>query len=717
MGLERFIRPVYEKEAEHGSSHSQINPESTDEITEWMTAGAIASKASRTHGFVKSLAEKHRENHPEWFADKKSRGVEYEHYSPALSQLIIQEASSRTLPPEGWKTINAVAKDLDRNSETLRKIQETYRAEHPEWFKEYIASNKRPQEHLSPELIEVIIKKSQEVAYAPDGWMNVTAVRKKLDIYFKTVVNMAKKYIDADPMLAKEYRNSTGHNGLHYSPELIKKIENEVGQNEPPPIDWSTMTKIAKDMRKDGGTIRDALDEMGEVAGGKEYWSNTGLTKYYPPETVQLLERRFSQYTEAPKNWLTREDLQNFLDVSKPTTWKLIKQFSAKTPQDVKIFYNPRGHLATYVSKDFANLVKKEMGIEPLEKAIIPYGWKSRSELAAANKATNDSIQKLVESFLQTHAIDEHVKRIETNRDGPKPRYYSPELADYIAHELSNLNQPPTSGWLATTDVLKELKTTLKTLKAESQEYRATRPEWFRLYSIHGTTREYFSPELITILRGRLHEKRATAPSNWNTADHLQSSSNADSELIRDFANQYRDSHSEWFRQYQTADGVTDEHYGPRLSALIRSRLSTIQDAPSGWITNGGLARELEVSTATTARVAQMYRQSNPLWFGVYKRPSMQTSEFYAPELAEIIRTELSNRIPAPEGWLTNGEIAKQLNSYNAGIQKIADSYRESSPEWFARYARSDNRIFLYYAPPLVEIILKQINAERDVRV
>lgn len=86
------------------------------------------------------------------------------------------------------------------------------------------------------------------------------------------------------------------------------------------------------------------------------------------------------------------------------------------------------------------------------------------------------------------------------------------------------------------------------------------------------------------------------------------------------------------------------------------------QDAPEGWLTNKGLARQLHRDKGTTKRLTSQFRDTNSEWFFIYLDSCKRPKEHYSPELVNLVSEENSKTKPAPEGWVTNRALARQLH-------------------------------------------------------
>ncbi|MBI5229992.1 MAG: hypothetical protein HY981_01695 [Candidatus Magasanikbacteria bacterium] len=148
-----FFHPTLVKIVEDIFKERKKAPEGW-EITETLT-----DILQRSDKLIKTIAEKYRAAHPEWFKMYDDKiGRSNAHFHPDLIAEIKREMSTRKKAPEGWKTIGELIKKLKRSKKSIKTIAEKYRAAHPEWFKMYDDKIGRSAEHLHPDLVKEIIE-------------------------------------------------------------------------------------------------------------------------------------------------------------------------------------------------------------------------------------------------------------------------------------------------------------------------------------------------------------------------------------------------------------------------------------------------------------------------------------------------------------------------------------------------------------------------------
>ena len=112
--------------------------------------------------------------------------------SPELVINIERETSSEKIP-EGSKN-NELKSTVDRVPDIISRIAEGYRKTHPEWFKDFRATNGHVVEYFSPELVSMIKAETLAVKEAPEGWKTINSVVISTQRSAKSLNIMAEAY-------------------------------------------------------------------------------------------------------------------------------------------------------------------------------------------------------------------------------------------------------------------------------------------------------------------------------------------------------------------------------------------------------------------------------------------------------------------------------------------------------------------------------------------
>ena len=122
----------------------------------------------------------------------------------------------------------------------------------------------------------------------------------------------------------------------------------------------------------------------------------------------------------------------------------------------------------------------------------------------------------------------------------------------------------------------------------------------------------------------------------WKTANSLKGGVFLHPHTIKKFAEKYRLSHPEWFKDFKIPIGKNVEHYSPELIEIIKSNLLK-ESHIEGWQAIDSLKVELKSHRNTIKKFAEKYRLSHPEWFKEFKI-GYNVTMHYSPELVEVIR-------------------------------------------------------------------------------
>jgi len=127
----------------------------TEPIEGWVTNYGVAQESGLDYKTVQYRADKHREEHPEWFRHFVYRGRVYEYYAPGLIS-IISRKKPETTAPVGWMTKNGISAEIGKDSLTIETRARKYEEDHPEWFSEHVDRTNQVRNYYAPKLIEQI---------------------------------------------------------------------------------------------------------------------------------------------------------------------------------------------------------------------------------------------------------------------------------------------------------------------------------------------------------------------------------------------------------------------------------------------------------------------------------------------------------------------------------------------------------------------------------
>jgi hypothetical protein len=126
--------------------------------------------------------------------------------------------------------------------------------------------------------------------------------------------------------------------------------------------------------------------------------------------------------------------------------------------------------------------------------------------------------------------------------------------------------------------------------------------------------------------------------------------------------------------------------------------LNTAGKAPAGWETINGIAKGSRVDNKTITKVIRELGLSGE----IFKNKTGRTFEHYSPEDIKKIREHPRfDTKSAPEGWLTAGEIAKELGTSGITATKVVQELGLSNKTFRSERGRP----YEYYSPDQITLI------------
>ena len=339
-----------------------------------------------------------------------------------------------------------------------------------------------------------------------------------------------------------------------------------------------------------------------------------------------------------------------------------------------------------------------------------PEGWMARTPLATKLGLGKETVNEMVDKYRQQHPEWFHKYLDDKNRIN---EYYAPELVALAEEKVATRKYAP-QGWITAGTLAKKTSASRSKIFGIADKYRNEHPEWFEGYldkSKHSY--EHYSPELVQKIQSEV-ETQVKPPSGWATSGILNKKSKPTVGLlaISRMAEEHRQQHPEWFKEFLNEMGLMCEHYSPELINIIEGKIRERKKIPAGWVNNNTLAIELGFAPVTTNRIAEQHREQHPEWFEWYFDHQGRNFEYYSPELTGIIREILITREKAPIGWVTKKFLAKELSMSPQTIHRRAEQHREQHPEWFKSYINKKGGLFEHYSPELVKTIKEELKSK-----
>ncbi|OGN17043.1 MAG: hypothetical protein A3C88_02490 [Candidatus Yanofskybacteria bacterium RIFCSPHIGHO2_02_FULL_50_12] len=132
--------------------------------------------------------------------------------------------------PIGWTSSSALAAALGIRFQVVEFVANRLRAEHPEWFQNYLVGVKRYREFYSPELTARLIREVQAKEPAPSGWKTDHQMSRELGRMLRSIQKAAALLGANHPEWFRMYLDRVEVSTEHYSPELVQEMRNYFGK-------------------------------------------------------------------------------------------------------------------------------------------------------------------------------------------------------------------------------------------------------------------------------------------------------------------------------------------------------------------------------------------------------------------------------------------------------------------------------------------------------
>lgn len=303
----------------------------------------------------------------------------------------------------------------------------------------------------------------------------------------------------------------------------------------------------------------------------------------------------------------------------------------------------------------------------------------------------------------------------EVNISGLKVFTDAEEVLRVVADMLSRKYQLAPEGWMHVAQLASvtdfNYRTVLKMIDAHG--YRTRNPEWFGKYMGQSfQLSEFYSPDLVRDFISRTEALRP--PEGWKSTSTLAALIGFNRSSLRSVIQQYKDEYPTWVRKYHKGYGPNADFIAPELVKIIAQKYQSRRfnlPAPEEWMHTSSVVSLTHRTFGAVKRRVDFHRVSHPESVALYLDRSSQLTEFYSPELVDLLVIELKVPIRPPNGWLSKNALAKELKKAPAFIGKLANNYRRSRLKSFRQYIANNGQMVEWYSPALLKKIRKDVES------
>lgn len=287
-----------------------------DEAPEgWLTLPQLAKMLGMTNSATRKRVDKYKKSHeeiiPEGFQEFRAPTGHIRLYmNPLVIEQIARDFDPRipsgqvvesfnrdsSQAPEGWSTVSKLRKKWKAG---VSKMLDEYKS-NPSYFG--LFRNRitgKFQEHVSPELVQIIEKKLMEVPTdPPEGWITIEPLSRNMNSNYRTIKKIADEYRPQADGRNDEYADDFGlyrtNRGIfeYVSPKLVRLIRERYDsvRNESVPEGWKARTRIGKDLGIAQNRVLKFIQELATKEDVRVFCTVGNKREYFSPRLVSLIE-------------------------------------------------------------------------------------------------------------------------------------------------------------------------------------------------------------------------------------------------------------------------------------------------------------------------------------------------------------------------------------------------------------------------------------------
>lgn len=192
----------------------------------WLGIQGLAESLGISDRCVLVLMKKYIDVYPELIIVKHQGSIARSYFNPEIlkKEDFVEEAKLYLPAPLGWLTEAAAARLLHRDRSTLHARTKKIKVHHPDWFRSYASKGGR-EEHLSPELIELLQTEIENETPPPEDWLQAKDIAELLGVSIDTIYRRIKKLEKIYPDLWGHHLTPSGKMSKWYSPLIVQNLQ------------------------------------------------------------------------------------------------------------------------------------------------------------------------------------------------------------------------------------------------------------------------------------------------------------------------------------------------------------------------------------------------------------------------------------------------------------------------------------------------------------
>ncbi len=414
-------------------------------------------------------------------------------------------------------------------------------------------------------------------------------------------------------------------------------------------------------------------------------------------EVMRIVGKIVEQkYVRAPEGWLNNFGVKKITDRSPLTVQRHAEKYREEHPEWFQYYLDSGGRVVEFFDPRLVDILANRLAIAH----TAPEGWLNVKNLADASSRSTQTVKLITARLLKEHP--EWQKRYLDS--GKQVRdYFSPELSELALKELTQYPKAP-EGWRHTTSLVRSLHARDEIIRRIAGKFQDEHPEWFGTY-LDSTNNPilHYSPELVQLIADEAM-KRQPAPEGWLTLSAVSKLAGRDISTIQRLA-----AAKEGQRGiYLNSQGKATSHLSPEGVKEILDQVKQFKPAPEGWLSATQISETTHRSWPSIRKFMRQHIKEHPGWFATHLDTSNNPTTYYSSEASTIIIQDASKHTQPPEGWMNAQQLRDVLWKNSSITRNRFNRYKEIYPQWFGEHLDSVNRVTQYYAPELIELVLRE---------
>ncbi|MBI2327225.1 hypothetical protein HYU92_02795 [Candidatus Curtissbacteria bacterium] len=321
-----------------------------------------------------------------------------------------------------------------RSKKNFSRMFGNPRREHPSFENLRLEILKSAFSPLGIEFSEEELKGGTE---APEGWITITELAKRLGKTRRPIERLIKQIGDQHPESAKNYVARNGFLRDHYSPEFVSFLTNELTKYDIVPEGWVPNARLAELVEKSPKFVERLAEKYKKehLDWFKTFLSRTGHpNNYYSPEFVALIIEHVANFKNQPDGWITKEALAKEIKRSTLIVGNRADKFKENHPEWHQFYVDSNGRIREHYSPELKELIIKEL----TRYGRAPEGWMTRGGIMDHLRKKNSRvIDQIAKEFRKDH---QEWFEIYLDQGGHPIEHYAPELIQLIVEIIEKQN-------------------------------------------------------------------------------------------------------------------------------------------------------------------------------------------------------------------------------------------------------------------------------------